>query len=168
MTQIELGGKFVRAGFWLALLGFVMSFGMVLHYVVGAQYDTGAQFLKNVTLWYACPWTLSTAVVLGGAFGMIAIGAVYAVFGRVTAPQPAGSGEGIGLWLCTLGLIAIFLTGYVGYFVVDSVWSEFYYAPVTTGKNVWLFMQRGCMAVFALGVMLAFGGIRRSSQVLTS
>jgi hypothetical protein len=46
------------------------------HYVVGAQYDTGPEFLKNVTLWYACPWTLSTAVVLGGSLGMVAIGAV--------------------------------------------------------------------------------------------
>ena len=40
----------MRMGFWLLQLGFLMSFGMVLHYVVGAQYPTGEQFLKNVTL----------------------------------------------------------------------------------------------------------------------
>jgi len=86
MTQFQFGGRFIRAGFWVLFLGFVMSFGMVLHYVVGARYDTGSEFLKNVTLWYACPWTLSTAVVLGGALGMIAIGAVYAILGKMSAP----------------------------------------------------------------------------------
>jgi hypothetical protein len=40
----------MRAGFWSLQLGFLMSFGMVLHYVVGARYPTGEQFLKNVTL----------------------------------------------------------------------------------------------------------------------
>lgn len=89
MTQVEVGGRFIRAGFWLVFLGFVMSFGMVLHYVVGARYDTGQEFLKNVTLWYACPWTLSTAVVLGGSLGMVAIGAVYAILGKMSSPAPA-------------------------------------------------------------------------------
>ena len=74
MTQVEVGGRFIRRGFWLLLFGFLMSFGMVLHYVVGARWDTGPEFLKNVTLWYACPWTLSTAVVIGGAIGMVAVG----------------------------------------------------------------------------------------------
>ena|SRR5271170_2186906 len=83
MTQIETGGRFIRLGFWLLMLGFLMSFGMVMHYVVGAQYPTGELFLKNVTLWYACPWTLSTAVVLGGSLGMIAMGATYAILGRL-------------------------------------------------------------------------------------
>jgi hypothetical protein len=55
---------------------------MVLHYVVGAQYPTGHDFMGNVTLWWACPWTLSTAVVLGGALCMIAIGAVHTALAR--------------------------------------------------------------------------------------
>jgi hypothetical protein len=40
---------------------------MVLHYVVGGQYPTGHDFMSNITLWWACLWTLSTAVVLGRA-----------------------------------------------------------------------------------------------------
>src|SRR5215831_8532131 len=113
MTQVATGGRFMRAGFWLLQLGFLMSFGMVLHYVVGAQYPTGEQFLKNVTLWYACPWTLSTAVVLGGALGMMAVGAIYTILGeRTPAPRVAGL-EQAALPLCTMALIAMFLTGYV-------------------------------------------------------
>jgi hypothetical protein len=120
MTQVKNGGRFMRAGFWLLQLGFLMSFGMVLHYVVGAQYPNGEQFLKNVTLWYACPWTLSTAVVLGGALGMMAVGALYAILGRqAQAPQVEGI-EKAAVPLCTIALIAMFLTGYVGYFVVDA------------------------------------------------
>jgi hypothetical protein len=60
----------------------------------------------------------------------------------------------------------MFLTGYVGYFVVDQVWPAFYYVPVTEGKNVWLFLQLGCMVLYALGVFLAFTGIGRASYTL--
>jgi hypothetical protein len=62
----------------------------------------------------------------------------------------------IAFWLCDFSLIAIFLTGYIGYFVVDKVWPSFYYAPVTDGKNVWLFLQLGCMFLFAAGVVFTF------------
>ena len=166
MTQFQFGGRFIRAGFWVLFLGFVMSFGMVLHYVVGARYDTGSEFLKNVTLWYACPWTLSTAVVLGGALGMIAIGAVYAILGKMSAPARVEGLEQFAVSICSLALIAIFLTGYVGYFVVDTVWPGFYYLPIKDGKDVWLFMQLACMALYAVGVLLAFGGIRRTSLAM--
>jgi hypothetical protein len=88
--------------------------------VVGAQYPTGEQFLKNVTLWYACPWTLSTAVVLSGALGMMAVGALYALLGQqAQAPRVAGM-EKAALPVCTLALLAMFLTGYIGYFVTSG------------------------------------------------
>src|SRR4029453_11768417 len=67
MSRAQTGGHFIRSGFLLLFLGFVMSMGMVLHYVVGAQYPTGHDFMSNITLWWACPWTLSTTVVLGRA-----------------------------------------------------------------------------------------------------
>jgi hypothetical protein len=166
MTQVEVGGRFIRTGFWLVFLGFVMSFGMVMHYVVGARYDTGAEFLKNVTLWYACPWTLSTAVVLGGSLGMIAIGAVYAVLGKMSSPAPVGRLERSAVVICAIALFAIFLTGYVGYFVVDRFWPGYYYMPITQGKNVWLFMQLACMVLYGVGVVLAFTGVRRATYAM--
>jgi hypothetical protein len=74
--------------------------------------------------------------------------------------------EKIALPLCVTALIAIFLTGYVGYFVVDTIWPSFYYSPIKDGKNVWLFMQLACMVLYAAGVFLAFNGIRRTSHAL--
>jgi hypothetical protein len=164
---MQLGGRFISSGFWLLLLGFIMSFGMVMHYVVGAQYDTGSAFLKNVTLWYACPWTLSTAVVLGGALGMIAIGTVYVTLGKLALyASHIGPLERMAHPLCTIALIAMFLTGYVGYFAVDRIYPGFYYAPIKDGKNLWLFMQLACMFTYAVGVLFAFLGIRRASYSL--
>jgi hypothetical protein len=166
MTQLEIGGRFIRSGFWTLLLGMVMSFGMVLHYVANISPPFGPEFLKTITLWYACPWTLSIAVVLGGALGMIAIGAVYAILGRT---DPAVRVEGLersALSLCTFALIAIFLTGFVGYFAVNRIWPNFYYSPIKDGKNVWLLMQLACMVAYTIGVFLAFNGIRRASHAM--
>ena len=116
MTQLEIGGRFIRSGFWMLLFGMVMSFGMVGHYIVGARSAHRQSILENITLWYACPWTLSTAVVLGGALGMIAVGAVYAILGRTASPVRVEGLEKSALSLCTVALIAMFLTGYLGYF----------------------------------------------------
>ena len=74
--------------------------------------------------------------------------------------------EATALTLCTFALIAIFLTGYVGYFPVNHVWPNFYYSAVKDGKNLWLLMQLACMVVYAAGVFVAFNGIRRTSHAM--
>jgi len=68
--------------------------------------------------------------------------------------------------LCTIALIAMFLTGYLGYFVVDALWLTFYYTPLTDGKNVWLGLRLACMAVYAVGVGIALNDLRRASYAL--
>ena len=55
----------------------------------------------------------------------------------------------------------------MGYFVIDSVWPTFYYTPVTQGKNVWLGLQLACMALYSVGVLIAFMDIRRVSHTLS-
>jgi len=50
--------------------------------------------------------------------------------------------------------------------VVDARWPAFYYAPLTDGKNVWLYMQLACMILYAVGVGLALNGLRRASYAL--
>ena len=134
MSRVEAGARFIHSGFWLLLLGLLMSVGMVLHYVVGAQYPTGHGFMTNITLWWACPWTLSTAVVLGGAVWMVVIGAVHIGVGQHPQGDDVSPGAAA-CWLCTTALVAIFLTGYVGYFVVDATWPRFYYEPVSQGNE---------------------------------
>jgi hypothetical protein len=109
MNRIEAGIRFIQSGFWLLLLGFLMSVGMVLHYV--AQYPTGHDFMSNVTLCWACPWTLSTAVVFGGALWMLAVGAVHTALARYPTAATVGSSTAAAFWLCTISLVAIFLTG---------------------------------------------------------
>ncbi|MDX0190418.1 hypothetical protein GOC18_24570 [Sinorhizobium meliloti] len=163
MTQLEIGGRFIRSGFWMLLFGMVMSFGMVLHYVANISPPLGPEFMRTIYLWYACPWTLSTAVVLGGALGMIVIGAVYATLGKMASTARIEGLEKSAVSICTISLIAMFLTGYAGYFVVNNIWPDFYYSVVTDGKNLWLLLQLACMIAYTIGVFLAFNGIRRSS-----
>jgi hypothetical protein len=166
MSRIETGTRFIRSGSWLLLLGFLMSFGVVLHYVAGGA-TPGHEFMSSITLWWGCPWTLPTAVVLGGALCMIVIGTVHTALGRypgatdVAAPQTS-------LRICELALVGVFLTGCLGYFVVDAMWPSFYYQPVTAGKNVWLLLQLGCLVLFTVGVALAFAEIRRASRVVAA
>lgn len=50
MSRVQAGGHFIRSGFSALFLGFVMSVGMVVHYVVGSQYPTGHDFMSNITL----------------------------------------------------------------------------------------------------------------------
>jgi hypothetical protein len=150
----------------LFVFGLVMSFGMVGHYIVGARWPTGHLFLQNITLWYACPWTLSTAVVLVGAVGMIAIGAAYATLGRGRPDAGVGGGERAARAICFWALIAMFLTGYAGYFAVDRIWPSFYYAPIEDGKDVWLLLQLACMVGYMVGVVIASRGVARLGRQL--
>ena len=127
------------------------SFILQMYDVLARHNPTGDMFMHNVTLWFACPWTLSVYVVQGGALGMIVIGTMYLALGRTVQLPPQG-GEA-SLWLCIAGLIAVFLTGYVGYFVVDNIWPTFYYTPVAAGKNVWLAAQAFSIVLYWLGVI---------------
>jgi len=72
------------------------------------------------------------------------------------------------LWLCVLGLLGVFAVGYPGYFVFDAIWPGYYYSPIAVAKNAWLLGQALFMAVYLLGMMLAFGGVRRALADLSS
>src|SRR4029453_3885268 len=99
---------------------------------------------------------------------MIAFGGVHAALARFQGVDEVGAASVAARWLCATSLVAIFLTGYGGYFAVDAIWPRFYYEPVTQGKNVWLFMQLACVLLFALGTALAFTDIRRATNVLST
>ncbi|MGE8064417.1 hypothetical protein [Pseudomonas sp. NPDC089569] len=158
-THEVQGAGFVRSGFGMLILGMVMGLGVVGHYMVGARWDTGAEFLRNVGLWFGCPWTLSTSMVMVGAIGMIAMGSAYATLARLAKDDFAAASD-LPRRLCKGSLVAIFLTGFIGYFVVDAFWPGFYYSPIKAGKEVWLSMQLLCMMGYLVGVILAFNGVR--------
>ena len=151
------GAQFAKWGLGFFIFGLFLTFGVIGHYCVGASADAGELFKRNVTLWWACPWTLSVAVVQGGGLGMVALGATLLSAGRNSADE--GS---LPLGLCILGLLGVFAVGYPGYFVFNSVWPNFYYGPDIAGKNVWLLSQAFFFAIYFVGMVLGFNAARRS------
>jgi len=158
-----LGAHFIRWGLGLFIFGLVLGYGPLAHYLHGAMEEVQPAFLKNVTLWFGCPWTLSVYTVQVGALGMVALGAVYWLLpgDRLYAERR----DYAALWLCVAGLVAVFLTGYIGYFVVNAIWPSFYYAPVAAGKNVWLAAQGLSITLYLIGIVLAYVSIRHVTEV---
>ena len=66
--------------------------------------------------------------------------------------------------LCAIGIIVEFVAGVAGYYAVATVWPNFYYTPITAGKVTWLALQAVCIAVYLIGVVWAYGGIKRASH----
>ena len=160
-----IGARFAKWGLGLFIFGVFLTFGIVAHYCAGANWPTGELFLKNVTLWWACPWTLSVAAVQAGGLGMVALGLTSMLAARVE-PR-AGTGSPTALWLCIIGLLGVFAVGYLGYFVFDAIWPSFYYAPVAAGKNAWLLGQAFFIAVYFAGTILAFNTVRRALNAIS-
>jgi hypothetical protein len=155
---MAMGARFAKWGLGFFVFGVFLTFGVIGHYGVGASADVGELFRRNVTLWWACPWTLSVAIVQGGGLGMVALGLSSLVAGR------AGASEGrepLPLTLCILGLLGVFAVGYPGYFVFNSIWPDFYYRYDPAGKNTWLLGQTFFFALYFAGIMLAFNTVRR-------
>ena len=94
---------------------------------------------------------------------MIALGVSLVTFSRDGGAASLGVGGQKSLALCTFGLIAEFLTGYPGYFVINHFWPSFYYTPIQAGKNLWLALQGLSIAFYIAGMVFAFGAIRRAS-----
>jgi hypothetical protein len=87
------------------------SFGVIAHYCVGARWPTGELFMQNITLWWACPWTLSIAAVQAGGLGMIAIGLTMTVMERASLPLRA---SGLPPLLCVVGLLSFLMGRQIG------------------------------------------------------
>jgi uncharacterized membrane protein (DUF485 family) len=64
----------------------------------------------------------------------------------------------------TPSLIATFLTGYVGYIVINAIWPSFYYTPIKVGKNIWLIAQGLSILLYLIGVVLAYMSIRHVTE----
>src|SRR6516164_11841752 len=162
---MTLGARFTKWGLGLFIFGVFLTFGIIAHYCGGARWPTGEVFLKNITLWYACPWTLSVAAVQAGGLGMVALGLAH-----ITAVRAAGRtsehANTTALRLCIVGLLGVFAVGYPGYFVFDAIWPSFYYSPIAAGKNVWLLGQASFIAVYFAGTILMFNAVRRALNAI--
>src|SRR5262249_7528364 len=155
----EVSSKYIRWGLRLFIFGLVIGYGPWLHYMHGALEEVQPQFLKNVTLWFGCPWTLPTYVAQLGGLPLAVIGACLAVFAAQGAIASVTSAERMAPTLCAVGVVTEFLFGYPGYFVVNAIWPNFYFTPIDAGKWTWLGIQGACIAIYVAGMLCASGGI---------
>lgn len=156
---MAIGARFAKWGIGFFLFGVFLSFGIVAHYCVGARWPTGAVFVQNTTLWWACPWTLSVAAVQAGGLGMVAIGLTQLAAARLGhGPAPSK----LALPLCIVGLLGVFAVGYPGYFVFDAIWPSYYYSPIALAKNLWLIGQAVFIALYFAGAALMFNTLRHA------
>lgn len=161
---MQLGARFAKWGLGLFIFGVFLTFGIVAHYCVGARWPTGELFMQNITLWWACPWTLSVAAVQAGGLGMVALGLTSMV---ASSAGSAADAEGSGaLWLCVIGLLGVFAVGYPGYFLFDAIWPGYYYSPVAVGKNAWLLGQALFIAIFFAGAIVMFNTVRHVLETI--
>lgn len=129
----------------------------------GSYEQVQPEFLKNVTLWWGCAFTLAVYVAQIGSLAMIVIGLCYVVLARDGAMMSITSAESIAPALCAGGILAELLAGFAGYYAVAAVWPNFFYTPITQGKVTWLALQAVCISIYVLGVVYAYGGIRRAA-----
>jgi RsiW-degrading membrane proteinase PrsW (M82 family) len=122
--------------------------------------------MQNITLWCACPWTLSVAAVQAGGLNMVALGLTRLLAARLSSNVPAGGESSAALRLCIVGLLGVFAVGYPGYFVFDAVWPSFYYSPVPVGKNAWLLAQAFFIGIYFAGAVMMFNTVRRALNAI--
>src|ERR1700748_2686862 len=96
---MRLGARFVGWGLGLFLFGVFLTFGIIAHYCAGARWPTGELFMRNITLWWACPWTLSVAAVQAGGLGMVALGLAGLSAARLS-PIARSDANSLALPLC--------------------------------------------------------------------
>lgn len=152
------GARFAKWGLGLFIFGVFLTFGIIAHYCAGARWPNGEVFMQNITLWWACPWTLSVAAVQAGGLGMVALGLTRMLAASIS--HDAGAESPTALALCIVGLLGVFAIGYPGYFVFDALWPSFYYSPIAVAKNAWLLGQALFIALYFTGIVLEFSDAR--------
>jgi hypothetical protein len=165
-TAMTLGARFTKWGLGLFLFGVFLSFGVIGHYCTGSRWNNGTVFMQNITLWWACPWTLSVAVVQAGGLGMVALGLAHIVARRASTRPATDEMNTSPVTLCIVGLLGVFAVGYPSYFVFDAIWPSFYYSPIAAGKNAWLLSQAFFIGVYLVGAVLMFNTVRHELNAI--
>lgn len=158
------GAKFVKWGLGWFIFGMFFGLGVLIHYLVGSTWNTTATFLSNVTLWFGSPLAYSAGFIQAAGIAMTAIGAAFLALAGCCTSKTTTNGccdsscclshKSTSLTACNLGLILLFITGYIGYFIIDAIWPGFYYTPIAAGKNLWLILQGLSVLIFWIGVIL--------------
>jgi hypothetical protein len=150
------GFRLVNAGMWYFIIGIILGFGVLIHYLVGSHYDNTDRFLSNITLWFGSPLSLSSAYLQLGGLGMAIAGIACHIVHCHTTNEETNTcmkKKGCSLALCHIGMIALLITGYIGYFIIDMIWPGFYYTPISAGKNLWLILQGLSILIYVIGLI---------------
>src|SRR6478735_5010037 len=105
---MTLCARFTKWGLGLFIFGVFLTFGVIAHYCVGSRWPNGTVFMQNITLWWACPWTLSVAAVQAGGLGMVALGLAHIAARRASTRSAGGEANTSALKLCIVGLLGVF------------------------------------------------------------
>ena len=167
-TPAEVGAKHIRWGLGLFIFGLVIGYIPLAHYMHGSFEPVGEAFLKNVTLWWGCAFTLAVYVAQVGSLAMIAIGLCYVVLARdgamtsVTRCGAHGARAVRGRDHCGVcGRSCRLLRRRRGL-------AELLLRSDPAGIWAWLGLQAVCIAIYVAGVMYAYGGIKHALYALTS
>jgi len=143
-----LSAAFIRWGLGLFIFSLIAGYGPFVHFLFGALDGYGGPPFKDVVLWLGSP--LAAQI---GALGMVAIGAVY---GLLPADKlDVELRDYAALWLCVIGLIAIVVVGYLGYYALNTIGRSFYEGQ-RVRENVWLIGLGLSGAIYVVGVALAY------------
>jgi hypothetical protein len=181
------GYKFLKWGLGFFIFGLIFGFAVLIHYLIGSDYETGSVFLRNITLWFGSPLSLSVSYLQIGGLAMAILGVAKLMAwhcysdasccnttnttGSACSTHTSGTTYGTvdtttkrsgGLTLCILGLSLLFITGFIGYFVIDAMRPGFYYAPLEQPKNLWLILQGISLLLFLFGLLSAFSCLCKS------
>jgi hypothetical protein len=143
-----LAAAFIRWGLGLFVFSLVIGYGPLVHYLHRTLEGHGGAPVENLGLWLGCPTAMQI-----GALGMIAIGAVFALF--PADELEAETRDYAALWLCIGGLIAVFLTGYIGYYVLNTTFQTFLGAQPMREK-AWLLVYSISAGAYLIGVALSY------------
>lgn len=143
-----LSAAFVRWGLGLFIFSLIIGYGPLVQYLHQTLESRGGAPLENLVLWAGCPAAMQI-----GALGMIAIGAVFGLF--PAEELEAETRDYVALWLCVGGLIVVFLTGYVGYYVLNTIWQTSLGAQPAREK-AWLLVYSIGAGAYIIGVVLTY------------
>jgi len=147
------GLKFTKWGLGFFIFGILLSFGIFLNYLKNMENGTDTLTF----FWFHSPLSLNVLLLQIGGLGMAAIGSAKIWLSKLhdaancqTAVVEDTHRHGRGsLAFCVVGLLALFITGYIGYFVLNRLYPA-------SGKEIWVVLQGLSWLCYFIGTLGAF------------
>jgi hypothetical protein len=160
LTPAELlGRRFVVWGLGFLAIPPLLASCHVGDYLCRASWHQPISPL--VTMWALFPWAISIAAVQAGGIGMAAFGALEIM---ARSSRRSIEADTNGFWLCAAGLGGLFVTGFVGYLVLDAARPSFFYSAADTSRELWYLSQGPFVALYCAGIVVSIGRLWRGKD----